>query len=459
MRRPLAVKLDLGKIFNEARTIVGKIDDNTLQEFDRTLDQAKGFVGFDINTDFLQPLGDEWVVYRAPLSDAGMSYALVAKLRDPEKFAATLEKITTLFNERSGAPVKIEKVRAGPAEVSVISFLVYNVAWTVHNGNLYVSSMAGIPGAMAQVDDKQPSIAENDLYKNVMKIIPPGVKPTSLSYANPAKLYPEARNLVLGLIPLARAQGIDIPMDILPDPTQVAPFLTPGGMVGWSDDDGLHAMGTSAFPGSELLSGKLDGTTVVAAAGLGAAVALPAMATARVRAEQTVDMADARGIAMSAQLFAADNKDAMPDHLGRLLLDVGMSPKLLVSRRVGTPPLEMTPDLQALAKSDFPKFSAVVDAHCDFVYLGKDMKTSAPDAANIAILYQKPVAALQKGTVVAFMDGHCEMVAWGNVEHSLAPTVAYRAKSNLPPIDMDAIRKFDAAAGAHAAQVEDRLLP
>ncbi len=434
------VKFDLPKVFNEARAIIGKIDDATLKQFDAALAQVPAQFGLNIEQDLIAPLGDEWIMYRAPLSDlGGNSLALVHKLRDGDRFTKTLTAVEDLANKLGAGQFKIDKMKSGPIEYSTITITQYSVAWTVRNGYLYMSSMDGIVGAIKQVENKLPSIAESDLFRKALAVVNvPGVKPTAIAYANPGKLYPELRRTLLGLLPLARAVGIDLPTTLLPDTDAILPILTPGASIAWWDAEGMHQSGHTSFPGVEIMGGSPGGPVmVVAAASLGTAILLPSLGRARELANRSADAANLRAISMGCIISAADANDKMPDDLARLIANGSISPKSLVSKRAGTAPLVMTPELEKLAKDNFPAFAAQVAQHCDFIYLGKG--TTASTDAGIIVAYEKPGPQVRDGMNMAFGDGHVEFVRFAGLAQTFGPTNDLLKKNGLPPVDVQAI--------------------
>ncbi|HVT81034.1 MAG TPA: hypothetical protein VHM90_10290, partial [Phycisphaerae bacterium] len=386
------------------------------------------------------PWGDEWVIYRAPLSDVGgLSFAMVHKLRDGEKMAATVAKAEAMANQLGQGRFKIDRITASKIEFSSVSFLQYSAAWTVRNGYLYISTVDGLPGAVKQVENKLPSIAESDVYKKAITGMPAGIKPISLSYSNPAKVYPELRRLGLGLLPMARAAGVDIPAGILPDVDDIGQFLTPGATYSWSDADGLHVTSRTAFPGAALLGGGSPGggPAVVAVAAMGTAVLLPSLGKSRELANRAVDAANLRGLAMSCNIYAADNNDKLPDDFGKLIVEGQISPKQLVNKWSGTSPLVMTPELEQLAKSDYPKFAAMVAEHCDYVYLGKGMKNTTD--ASLVLAYDKPAPYLTDGMNIAYQDAHAEFIRWPAIQQEFGPTNDALKKQGLPTVDVVSI--------------------
>ncbi len=434
-----AWKLDLHKAFTETRTVVGKVDAQAQKDFDAGMADAAKNLGIDVEKELIAPLGEEWALYRAPLSDeGGTSYALVVPLKDGETFSKAIGKLEALFNSQPNMPVKVEKISAAKTEVSTIAFVnIFSIAWGVKNGNLYVSSLAGIGGAIKQVENKSPSIVESDLYKAARAALPADAKPISLAYSNPAKLYPEFRRMIIGYLPILRQAQIEVPMEILPDPDDVTKFMTPGASMMWMEKDGLHSAGKSSFPGAEALGGQQVGPSAVAVAGVGLAFALPRAAQSRTTAAVSVDAANMRAIAQSTMVYASDHNNQMPADIARLVADGMVAPRQLVSRRSGTQPLQMTPELEKLAKDDFAKFSESVAEHCDYVYVGKDTKSEAD--ASIVVVYEKPSKQTPDGITVAFGDAHAEFIRWANVVETFQPTNDKFKKDGKSAIDTKAM--------------------
>lgn len=262
-------RFDIQKLYTEARKVITTIEPRAIEELDRGIAEANRELGVNIEKDVINALGDEWAYYRAPLEEGGLSMTLINRARDGAALTKAIDTVEKLFNGMEDAPFKIEKVKTGGMEVSALMFLTFNVAWTVRNDYLYVSTLNGISAAVNQVEKTAPSIATSDLYKGVMtSLLPAGAKPTAITYSHPARLYPELRNLILGVLPLIRQQAkVDVPMDLLPDPASVSEFMTPGGSVTWSDAAGFHGAGISAFPGAMLLGGNQPGLPAMAGVG------------------------------------------------------------------------------------------------------------------------------------------------------------------------------------------------
>jgi hypothetical protein len=406
-----------------------------MADFEKSLAAAKAEIGVDIEKDLIATLGNEWINYRGPTGTH--PFVLVHKLKDAATFSKTLEILAEKVNAAAGGKFQVEKLDAGTMEVTGIRLPQITIAWTVRGDYFYASTLEGITSAVEQVEKKGDPITLNPDFVKVLAALPQQ-KWMSLTYSEPATLYPGLYGAAMGLSAVARMRGLDLPGDLLPNPDRVAPFMPPGGSVSWMDADGLHMMGRSAFPGAGIVSGEVSAPMAVGVAAMGTAILLPSLAKSRELAGRSLDAANLRGICNSAVIYSAEHNDALPDHVGRLLLE-GMGPKLLVSKRSGTKPLEMTDELKKLGETDFDAFCKKVDEHCDFVYLGKGMKSETD--ASIVLAFEKPGAWNHDGINLAFQDVHVEYTKWKSVPDVLKTTNEYLKKNNLTEVDIDALMK------------------
>ena len=447
-----ASKMDLHALFTEARTIVGNVDANAGAAFDQAVQMGGQQIGIDIEKDLLAPLGTEWILYRAPLSDeGGLNIALVHKLSNPDQLAKTISTLENFAARMAQGRFKIDKVTTGKIEVSSVSYLTYSIAWTVRDGYLFVSSLDGIAGAVKQVENKKDAITQSDLYKTAMAQMPKGVQPLSISYSNPARIYPELRRMALGVIPLARAAGVDIPPSLLPDTDDVAKFMTPGAAMSWMDAEGAHAVSHSSFLGAEMLGGDPSGPVMVAVPAMLVAVALPATARARTAAGNAVDASNLKQITTFAMLYSADHNGKLPDSLARIVSDDSIltnAPGVNSGRPVsnmlarngsGTQPLNVTPELQQMAKSDFNKFSDQVTQHSDYIYIGDGFSMADANASQVIIAYSKPGPGLNGGINAAYLDGHVQWVPGPSLAFTFQATNDARRQKKLPEVDVQTL--------------------
>ncbi|MCL2647723.1 MAG: hypothetical protein FWD61_12055 [Phycisphaerales bacterium] len=175
------------------------------------------------------------------------------------------------------------------------------------------------------------------------------------------------------------------------------------------------------------------------------------------------DAANLRTIVLACWIYAEENNSPTPDHLGRLVFRKnnrgntvidGDILKNLVSKRAGTQPLVMTPELENLAKTNFAAFAKKVDEHCDFVYVGKGMWSGHLDDPSVLVVFEKPDARLMDGINMAFgilkkEGAYVEFVKY-KTKNDMGADVRYtleRANEvrkniySLPAIDIDALLK------------------
>ena len=431
--------IDLVKVLALTREVVGKVNPDALAAFEGGMAMVGKRFDLDIEKNIINALGDEWISYRGPITDEGTHpFVLVQKLRDAAALAKTFDVLEQQVNTLAEGRVKIEKMDAGTFEVTGVRLPQITIVWTIRDGYLYISNLEGITGAVEQVEKKGESIVMNPGYKAVRAALPAG-KALSVTYSEPAKLYPEVYRTLMTLLPMARLLGLDLPADLLPMPKKIAPFLTPGGSVSWTDADGFHFSSRAAMPGAEALSGQGSPTMVAGVSAMGVAILLPSLGKARELANRSYDAANLRGLAQSCVVWSNENADKMPDHVGVLYLNDQISTKQLVSKSSGTTPLVVTPEMREKAKTDFAGFAKEIDAHCDYVYLGKG--TTNTTDSSVVLAYDKIGPYSREGINLAFMDVHTEFTQWKDLPEAFKATNEYRKKIGVPEVDVDALLK------------------
>ncbi|HEY4329268.1 MAG TPA: hypothetical protein VGN88_06000, partial [Phycisphaerae bacterium] len=88
---------------------------------------------------------------------------------------------------------------------------------------------------------------------------------------------------------------------------------------------------------------------------------------------------------------------------------------------------------------DFAKFSELVSQHCDFVYLGKGLKSET--RPEIIIAYEKPGPQTPDGLNLAFQDGHSEFTRWPAITTAFEATNAYLKKNGKMEVDVKSLMK------------------
>jgi prepilin-type processing-associated H-X9-DG protein len=444
------VRFDMVKLLGVTREVLAKVDARALAEFEKVLAEGEKELGVNIEKDLINALGDEWVTYRGPLQDDGSyPFVLVQKLRDAAGFGKVLGVLTERVNAAAEGKVKIEELDAGKFKVTgvrlpaMMAGMPSSVAWTIRDGVFYASTLEGVASAVEQVEGKKESITANAGYKAVRGVLGNG-KGTMVSYSEPAKLYPGVYRQIMGLLPLARLGGFDLPGDLLPMPKKVAEFMPPGGGISWTEADGFHFVSRSAFPGAEMMSGQASPAAVVGVTAMGTAVLVPSLARARAQAVTVQGMSRLRQVGIACQMYAVEHKDEMPAHLADLIADEELS-DARVLMPAGQKGPEITEETRAAAKKDITALAKEIDERTDIVYVGKGMQTKDVKPSMV-VAYEKPSRRNSRGISVLFGDGHVELVAWNRLAEVFKETNESLKSRKLPEVDVEALQK---GAGAN----------
>ncbi|MGN6370476.1 MAG: hypothetical protein ACTHN5_19650 [Phycisphaerae bacterium] len=246
-----AERFDLAKLLATVRSIAGDIDPEVLFNLNNGIEAAGHQLGFDLEKEFLAALGDQWVSYRSPSPDGvGLLQTFVMKVKDAKSLESSLKAISAQIGNMSQGKVTVDETDVEGIHVTEFHVTMLTIAWTLRGDYLYVSSAAGIPAAVNQVEKNQPSILTNQSYLDARAKLPK-VQPSALSYSDPSKIYPEEYRTVATLLPFLGALGVNIPVTILPNPVKSAPFLTPGASEMWTTEEGVHFKSVGSIPGAE----------------------------------------------------------------------------------------------------------------------------------------------------------------------------------------------------------------
>lgn len=430
--------LDLHTLYTDLRTALPRIDPAAPAAFDRALQQFHDATTLDLDKDLLAPMGNLLVVYRAPLID-GISQppVLLLQLKDRATFAATLRTLEARIQGLLPPQITLEKTSTAAGQVTQIHLPQGTIAYALSQDAFLVSTDEGLVPALqfGQAAPAKTDLSTNPTFAALRKPFPE--KLSSLAYADAAELYPEFQQSLLALIPAARLlANIDLPDDLFPTPQQAAPFLSPSFSASWIDSAGAHSLSRSAFPGAEFL-GTRKGSQVVAVTAMGTAILLPSLARARELSNRAADAASARALAQLCVIYGAEHDDHFPNDLSTFLADGSALPRSFVTKRAGTPPLQLSEDqIKDMKAGDLAKQLA---DHCDFVYLGKNMSNDAD--TSLVLVYEKPSAKTTEGINVAFHDAHAEFLRWDLLADRFKPTNDFLKAHHLPEIDTDALIK------------------
>ena len=416
---------DPAKVIDTIRTAAAEIDPRVKQGVDQGLGVVSMFVGKNLQTEILAPLGKSWVIYNSPsVAGRGITgYVLVNKPEDPKKAEqginalaiAICNAINSQTNSRD-VSIALRQTKIGDLNISYIGIPIVTPAWAVKDGNLYVAlypqNVAAAARAAASSQNGK-SILDNPEFVAMRKRLNVE-KPASLSYID---MRPTAADTYQMLIALARAglgmadlTGVRAPEPVLPPLDVVLENLAPAGSAGFVDEAGWHSRTISPFPGAEVLAGQPG----IAAPALLASLALPAVAKARQQAADVGSISNLRQIALSCQMYANDHDGKLPPDLGTLAAD-----GLVSNLHVFIKPQPRTP-------LPLPKFTKEqqkdwINKNSDYIYVGggKALKDIANTSQTI-LAYERPALSANNRRAVAFVDGHCEIMPEQDLQQRLA---------------------------------------
>lgn len=436
-----AIPLDLNKIFTQLRDGIGKVDRRSQREFDEAMARFNANLRFNLQKDLLAPLGDTWVLYQTPATDdapAGMT--LVHPARDPEKLKRTLRFLESLMQE---ADLVVNQERFRGIDYAYVQTPSFIIAWGIVDGHLIVSQKDTFLTAAFQIRNKQTSIVLNDDFRAVrQRLGPMADKALTIEYANLPKLYPEIANGALGLLAMANMFGINVPPSIIPDPEKAVPFMTSGGGITWVDNAGLHSKVVSAFPGAALIVGQ-DKAAMLAFSAMASAILVPALDRARELADRTADALHLNAVGKAAFLYSTQHDNRFPEHLAELVAAGMLDPKDLVRPGSGTEPATFTPEQVAAGRQDWHAIEQIVDAHCDYLYLGAGTTVDA-DTRGVLALTKPAMDSSGEGVNCLFFDGHVNWVPMADLRDLIEATQQAHANAQWPAIDVDQVIPEDA---------------
>src|SRR5206468_3394969 len=152
------------------------------------------------------------------------------------------------------------------------------------------------------------------------------------------------------------------------------------------------------FPGAEVLAGQPG----LAAPALLASLGLPALAKARQQAADVGSVSNLRQIALGCQMYANDHAGKLPPDLGTLLADGYIQSSTVFV----TPAGGMMAFPEGLPKEQARQW---VNKNTTYTYVCADKALKEINHPSRTILvYERSAPSNRR--VVAFVDGHCEMM-------------------------------------------------
>ncbi|HVX86455.1 MAG TPA: hypothetical protein VH253_16855 [Phycisphaerae bacterium] len=427
--------LDLPGLLDDLQAALPKIDPSLPAQYASLLQAFRQRAGVDLEKDLLASIGNALITYRSPLPDgAPPPLVVILKIRDPQHFAPALATLERRFP--NPGPFRFAKVMLPGAQVKTVRMGDLEIGYALWQDNLLLTKVRRLPAVLRQLQLQSQAtptgtLAGNPIFAALRKPFPDEL--FSLGYLDARRDYPDIAAAAHDLLPTAGAMiHLKVPPGLLPSADAATPFLSPGISAAWTDQQGAHWVLRCAFPGAQLMASRqLAASTLIA--GLASAFVGPSLSQSAEAARRSADAANARSIATACILYANQHMDQFPDSLAPLLASGDLPPKALLLTGSSTPPL--TPDqITAMAPA---ALSAALAGHCDFVYLGTGMPSTSDN--NMVLLYERPRPTTPTGILVAFYDGHVELVPWMALKDKFQPLNDFRRAQGQQPIDTEAL--------------------
>ena len=413
---------DFGGLLGAIRVMVNKVDPEASQEFEQGLDEIKQAIGMDLQSDILETLGDEWVLYSDPsVGGNGMlGITLVNHLKDAAKAERAFTQLEQLANGEmkqgtagGGITIQFNTAKQGDLTIHYLGIPVVAPSWAIKDGNLYVALYPQvISGAADHVAAGGASILENPAFQKLRARLRGNTPVTAIGFNDlprtAADGYQEVLMLARVYLGMADLFGAKTPALVLPPFAKLLPHVTPEASVAWSDDAGWHLKTLVPFPGAGVLEVSGMGTILAGEQAMVGAIALPALARARMVSGQVKSASNLRQIGQAMLLYANENKGKYPPKFGDLLLTQDITVDVFVD-----------PQTRNRAPRDKPQKEQAdwVNQSSDYVYLGAGKNSQTP--ANVILAHEK-IRPGVPGINMLFGDGHVEWIQVGQAQQMLA---------------------------------------
>jgi len=415
-------RFDLKEVLTEVRRVAAVIDpENGEQQLEDALAQASEMLGADVETQLINALGPDWVVYTDVAATGGGLPGLVIanKLRDPEAADAALQQLGGVLTrlaakEMDDTPASVRIVSTDHDGMTVHSLTAVFItpSWAIHDGVLYAALLpqpllAARDHAqrLKQRDARPKTILDNPAFVTLSKRLgEPGTRPVSFSFVDIPNAIDGAYGTSLMLTQMINSGaalfgGDTMPM-LLPPLHRLKPHLAPAGSVVWADEAGLHAQSIEPFPMAATLANPMSGGSTLTVAPM-AAVLLPALGNGKKAAMRAKAQANARGLVQAYIIYMTENKDRPPTEPGEILDADLVSPEMYASPwSDAAAPAAMEADLAGL--------SAWVRANSGYVVV-PDLDPKF-DATRVILFLDPALNGGQDDTAVGYGDGHVKWI-------------------------------------------------
>jgi len=324
-------------------------------------------------------------------------FVAVAKLKDAQQFERTMTALGDFAGAKSQGMLQISSQTRDDGRVvhvwaiAPLAMMSIMPTWSVVKDHVVIGSNKelcdmGVKQLAAKGPDTR-SLLDTDGYKKTAAGLPKDL--VSLAYTDSRVQLDQTMMQIQQVWPMltmvAMQAGIRLPV-MLPSLTEISKDLGPSCGYRYFGPDGLrwHYRG----PGIEASQ------MTVAGGAVGAAIALPAMARARVTARRVASMNNLKQMGLAVLMYAQDHDNKLPDDL-KTLEKYGVTGRVLESPR---------------KPNDFTGPS--------YIYIPG--QSTSTDPQNI-VAYENP-AFLEDGTNAVFLDGHVEFLKPEAFREKLAET-------------------------------------
>ena len=249
---------DFAKVIEEVRTAASALDPNARQMMDGILDFARMQLGFDIQADLFEALGDKWAFYHNPaaMGSGPLGVTVLNRARHPdlaEKCIARLQEMVQASaaekNRKTDPQLYFERSTIDGVDVRYAALPFVTPAWTLKDSTFYFGLYPQTV-AMAASTRVQP-ITERPGYQALRKRLGPDAVAGLIYIDLPAtsdESYQPVLLLSRGLLGIGDMIGLKTPAITLPSLPKLKAHLAPAGMAAWTDDAGMHVRTISPFP-------------------------------------------------------------------------------------------------------------------------------------------------------------------------------------------------------------------
>jgi hypothetical protein len=425
-----AGRFNLAGLVSAIRQGIGQFDPQAQAQVDQFLAQVSQALGFDVQKDFLAALGDQWVIYTDPNTGGYglVGTVIVNKLADPAKFEQSASRLEQFLNQLIASQMSQEKEKitisfqsraVGGVTLHYLAVPLVTPTWAVKDGNLYLAFYPQtVIGAAEFASSGKPSILQNDSFIALRKRLAVD-NADGVAFSDLPRVAPTSYGdwvALTRLVGFGDIFGVKSPLLIMPPMDKLMAELDVAGAASWADDAGFHLKSVSPFPGSTALASD-PMTAYMSGAGptaLMVSIMLPALSRARETANRVKSASQLRQIAVGCMLYANEHNGAFPPDLGTVLQTQEVGIDMFVSPLSGQ---EIPPEVRAMTRDQQAQW---VNAHSDYVYLGKGKKNTM--RADEPFAYEKLEIGQQRsrsGTNMLYGDGHIEWIPLSEAQRQI----------------------------------------